>query len=338
MKKTIIKSRAPVRISFAGGGTDVSPFPEKYGGAVINASISRYVTSALEFRTDKKLVISVAGEKEFICPNIQKLVYDGHQDLIKAVIKHLYHSHQGLNIYIKNDVPPQSGLGGSSTLFISIIGLFNALLTNKLDKYQIAELAYKLEREELKIPGGRQDQYAAVFGGINFIEFKGQDFVRVTPLDLPKEIIAELEESLILLHLGPRKESSTNIIISQTKNVQKGGRSLEPMMRTKKMALKIKEAFLSNNLKKVGKILDESWKLKKKFAAGITNPQIEDLYARLKKKGALGGKLTGAGGGGHMLIYCEFQKRNDVEKEALKWGAQIVPFRLESHGMTTWES
>jgi D-glycero-alpha-D-manno-heptose-7-phosphate kinase len=331
----LIKSRTPLRISFVGGGTDVSPFPEKYGGMVVNATITKYVTSTLRFRNDKKLKIEIVGEGKIIYPDIKKIKYDGKFDLVKATIKHLYSGKRGLDIYIYKEVAPRSGLGGSATLFVNIIGLFNELLKKKLDKYKIAELAYKLEREELKNLGGRQDQYAAVFGGINFIEFKGKNFVRVTPLNIAKETIYSLEENLILLDIGKRKNSG-QIIEEQIKNVETKKSTLEAMLKTKEMVGELKEALLSNDLKRFGILLDKAWQLKKKFSSKISRPDIDKLYEDLKKAGAIGGKISGAGGGGHMVVFCRPFKRDKVEKAALKWGAKLVSFKLENSGLVTW--
>jgi len=333
----LIKSRAPLRISFIGGGTDVSPFPERYGGAVINTTITKYITSTLKFRNDKKLKITIVGEGETIYPEIKNVKYDGRFDIVKAVIKHLYKENRGLDIYIYKDIGPRSGLGGSATLFVSCIGLFNEILDRKLDKYEIAELAYKLERDELKNLGGRQDQYASAFGGINFIEFKGNNFVRVTPLNISKEVISSLEENIILLNVGERK-SSGGIIEEEIKNIKTQRDTQKAMLETKKLVIEMKEILLSGNLKEFGILLDKAWQLKKKFGSQISNSRIDQLYKELKKAGALGGKISGAGGGGHMFVFCKSFKRDKVENAALKFGAKLVPFNLENSGLVTWRT
>lgn len=333
----LIKSRAPMRISFAGGGTDVDPFPEKYGGVVVNASISKYVTSTLKFRKDKKLKVEIVGEGKAIYNNINTLTYDGKFDIVKAVIKFMYKGNNGLDIYIYKDVGPRSGLGGSAALFLSVIGLFNELSPKKLDKYECAELAYKLEREELKNLGGRQDQIACAFGGINFIEFKGNDFVRVTPLNLNKETICGLEESLILLNLGERKNSG-KILEQQIKNVKTKKDAIQAMLETKEITYKIKEALLSGNLEEFGELLNNGWELKKKFATGISNQDINKFYEGLKKVGVVGGKISGAGGGGHMFVFGKSFCRDKIEKEVLKFNHSLVPFKFENSGLTTWRS
>jgi len=331
----LIRSRAPLRISFAGGGTDVSPFPEKYGGAVVNATINKFVSSALRFRKNKGLSIEIVPEGKITYPDIKKIKYDGKFDAIKAVVKHLYQGDKGLDIFVYKDIGPRSGLGGSAALFVSVIALFNELLERKLDEYEIAESAFKLEREELKILGGKQDQYATVFGGINFIKFEGKDYVRVLPLNLSRKTLLSLEENLILLDLGERRDSGT-IIEDQIKNLKIKKETLEAMKQTKKIVHQAKKALLSGNLEEFGKLLDKSWELKKKFSKRISNPQIDEFYSRFKKAGAIGGKISGAGGGGHMFLFCKPFKRHEVEKEISKLGVKLVPFKLENSGLITW--
>lgn len=331
----LIKSRAPLRISFAGGGTDVSPFLEKYGGAVVNATINKYVSSTLRLRNDKKISIEVVPEGKIIYPDIRKIQYDGKFDVVKAVIKNLYQENKGLDIFVYKDVGPYSGLGGSAALFVSIIGLFNELLERKLDKYEIAELALRLERDEIKNLGGRQDQYATVFGGINFIKFGGKDSVTVSPLNLPQEILGSLEENLILIDLGAR-ENSGKIIEDQIKNIKTKKETLEAMKQTKKIAHRVKRALLCGNLEELGKLLDKGWELKKKFSKKISNSKIDKIYNRFKKAGVIGGKISGAGGGGHMFLFCKPFERYKVEKEILKSGIKLVPFKLENSGLITW--
>jgi len=333
----LIKSRAPLRISFAGGGTDVSPFPERYGGMVVNATINKYVSSILKFRRDKKLSIEIVNEGKIVYPDIKKIKYDGKFDVVKAVIKYLYRDKKGLDIFVYKDIGARSGLGGSAALFVSLIGLFNELLKKRLDNYEIAELAFKLERDELRNLGGRQDQYATAFGGINFIEFKGKDFVRLSPLNLTKETLCGLEEGLILLNIGERKNSG-RIIENQIKNIKSSKKTVKAMQETKKITYQVKETLLSGELKEFGLLLDRAWELKKKFSKEISRPDIDALYNRLKKAGAIGGKISGAGGGGHMFVFSKSFRRHEVEKAALKWGAKLVPFKFENSGLVTWRT
>ena len=317
--KQLIKSRAPLRISFIGGGTDVSPFPETYGGIVINATISKYVHATLRF--DKESV--------------------KHNDIVRAVMKELHFDidDDGFSVDIKSDVASCSGLGGSSAVFVAVIGLFNELLepSTSMDNYQIAELAYKLERDELKNIGGRQDQYATAFGGTNMIEFWGDNHVRLTPLKLKQETILELEDRLVLLDLGARKASG-NIIKDQIKNIKKKGIELAAMLSTKAMVKAMEYMLLEGKIIEFGEMLDEAWRFKKSFSNMITNPEIDKLYDDLKKVGVIGGKISGAGGGGHMFVLCKAFTKDKVEEVAKEWGAEIVPFKFEDSGLVVWRS
>ncbi len=334
----LIKSRAPLRISFIGGGTDVSPFPEKYGGMVVNTTITKHITATLKFRKDRKLRIKIIGEGEIVYSDIRDIKLDGKFDIVKSVIKHLYKEKWGLDIYVYKDITStRAGLGGSAAMFVCCIGLFNEIADKKLDKYEIAELAYHIERVELKNIGGRQDQYASAFGGVNFIEFKGKDFVRVTPLNLSKETISNLEENLVLLNIGERTNSG-KIIEEQIKNVKSKSDTLKAMLETKKLVVDVKEALLSGNLKKFGELLDVAWELKKRFSSHVSNPWIDHLYDELKKAGAVGGKISGAGGGGHMFVFCRSFTRDKVEAAAVKQGVKIEPFKLDHLGLVTWKT
>lgn len=340
MKQPIIRSRAPVRISFAGGGTDVSPFTETHEGAVVAVSINQYSHASMQFRRNGK--VRLIEEKDRVreeLPANGMLPYGTRLDLIKSVINH-YHDHlgNGFEFGVHTDVPPRSGLGGSASLAVAAIGVFNTLHAEKgIDKYEIAELAYKLEREELKNAGGRQDQYASVFGGINFIEFKGNNFVRVHPLNLKPDTLLELETNLLLLYLGSRMDSG-HIIEEQTRNVKTNTQTMEAMIATKKLAYDVKYSLLRGNLKLFGELLDEGWRLKKQFAKSISNPRIDGIYVALKKAGALGAKITGAGGGGHMIVYCAPGRKHQVIRKAEKLGARVVPFSFDFEGLVTWKA
>ncbi|OGY86096.1 MAG: hypothetical protein A2319_01390 [Candidatus Kerfeldbacteria bacterium RIFOXYB2_FULL_38_14] len=334
----IVKSRAPVRISFGGGGTDVSPYTEEYGGAVVNAAINKYAFCTLKLRTDQKIIITSDDfEQTLTLENKDALIYDGNLDVIKAVIKKMHKYKCGLEIRTRCEVAPRSGLGSSAAVFASLIGAFNHLEKEyRLDDYALAELAYDLERRELKNLGGRQDQYAAIFGNINFLEFKGNDFVRVHPLKLKNDDLYELESNLLLLNIGSRQESGA-IIEEQTKNAKSDKKTLEAMHKTKILAQEIKYSLLRGNLTEFGQLLDQGWQLKKMFSAKISNEKIDHLYQEMKKLGAWGGKITGAGGGGHLIVYCRPFAKPKIVKRAEELGAVYVPFNFDMLGLTTWE-
>src|SRR3990167_2284252 len=201
----IIRSRSPLRISFAGGGTDIAPYCHERGGAVVSAAINKYSYATLETRQDKEIHIeSVDFLKNLQFRNMSEITYDNELDVLKAVIKHLNTSGRGANIWLRSDVPPRSGLGASAAAFAAMIGLFNHMRAEKsMTQYEIAELAYKLEREELKIGGGYQDQYATVFGGLNYIEF-GRGWTKVSPIRMKRDHILELEKHLVLFYTADR--------------------------------------------------------------------------------------------------------------------------------------
>jgi D-glycero-alpha-D-manno-heptose-7-phosphate kinase len=263
--------------------------------------------------------------------------YSGHFDAAKAVIRTMYKHDRGFDLYCRSDVPPRSGLGGSASVFGCIIGAFNYLDREyRLDKYELAEMAYRLERIEIGNEGGRQDQYAAFFGGINFMEFKGNDFVQVNPLKLDEEVLLELEANLLLFNIGPRQDSG-KIIEEQKRNIQEKGISLEATHRTKELAKEVKYTLLRGELDKFGLLLHQGWEEKKKFSSQITNPYIDELYDKMRSAGALGGKITGAGGGGHMLIYAPLEYHEKVIQSARSMGAIHVEFGLDFTGQVAWQ-
>jgi len=336
--RRIIRTRSPVRISFAGGGTDVSPFCEDYGGNVVNVTINRYAESILSINNKKKFEI-ISNDQNFKITgkNITGLKYDGNLDLLKATVKRISPLKTGFSLYVNSSVAKRSGLGGSAALTCCIIGAFNQLQKEKkMDGFNIAETAYDIERKELNIMGGRQDQYATVFGGLNYIEFKGNDFVRVNPLKLSNNQEHELESNLLLLNIGPRTNSG-DIIERQVKNYKEGKeKTKEAFIQTKKIAKEVKYALLRGDFKRFGQLLDEAWKIKKNFTNKMSNPQIDKIYEKMKKTGALGGKVTGAGGGGHMILCCDPIKKYRIMKEARNLGLKIIPFSFDNIGLVSW--
>ncbi|HBB03197.1 MAG: hypothetical protein US89_C0006G0007 [Candidatus Peregrinibacteria bacterium GW2011_GWF2_38_29] len=343
----VIRSRAPVRISFAGGGTDISPYTENYGGAVVSAAINRYAYSTFIARDDNKIILDsldMGLRLEF--NDISEIKLDGQLDLVKSVIlyfkenhPHFFEEHgKGFEIYTSCEIPPRSGLGSSASMFASVIGIFNKLAKEyRIDNYDAAELAYHLEREKVKNPGGRQDQYISVFGGINHIEFKGNDFVKVNSFNLKRDYILELESNLLLLNIGQRQDSG-DIIDEQIKNISVNKGSLDALHETKELATIAKYALLRGDIDSIGEILDAGWQAKKKFSGQITNQQIDYIYSELKKVGGIGGKVTGAGGGGHLIFYCFPGKKLYVLKKALELGLKEVSFVFDHEGLTAWHS
>ena len=332
----IVRAKAPLRISFCGGGTDVAPYPQERGGAVLSATIDKYAYASLVEREDAQLQIQSLDYDIVAKYNINgPLEYNGELDLVKAVVRHFAPS-RGLDLFIHSDAPPGSGLGSSSTITVAMVGTFKHWLNEPMTDYEIVELTYKIERIDLKIAGGMQDQYAATFGGFNFIEFFDKAVI-VNPLRVNPAIINELEYNLLLCYTG-KTRLSANIVANQARSYvtrkEKVVRALDEM---KLLTIELKNRLLKGQLNEFGSLLNDAWENKKKLDDKITNPNIDKLYEIARKKGVLGGKILGAGGGGYLLLYCPFQKKHLVAEALEQAGGQVVKFSFESHGLQNWE-
>jgi D-glycero-alpha-D-manno-heptose-7-phosphate kinase len=340
----IIRSKAPLRISFSGGGSEVSPYKDEYGGVVLSATIEKYAYGSLRLREDRQITVASLDYDIVAKYNLDdEMNYDGELDLVKAVIKNKSLNkgfEKGFDFFIHSDAPPGSGLGSSSTMVVALIGLLKHLQRLPLTNYEMANLAYHIEREDLGIKGGMQDQYAAVFGGFNFIEFgrgPGLSNVVVNPLRIDTDVINELEYRLLLCYTG-RTRLSANIISTQVEAyTKKEGDVLKAMDELKTITTEMKNALLQKRLDDFGRLLHEAWDNKKKMAKQITNTTIDTLYETARQHGALGGKILGAGGGGYLLLYCEFDKKHVIAEELEKLGGQVVEFTFDRHGLQTWE-
>ena len=336
MKKVVIRSKAPLRVSFGGGGTDVSPFPEERGGAVLNATMNMYTYCTLISRSDNTIKIRSLDYDIMIKYDLdRKVEYDGKLDLVKAATN-VMKIDRGCELLLHSSAPPGSGLGSSSTMVVSLVGAFKQWLGIPLTNYEIAELAYRIEREELGIKGGKQDQYAATFGGFNFIEFLGNTTI-VNPLRVDRDILNELEYRLILCYTGKTRLSSGIIDEQVSGYVNKNEDVVLALEETKALANKMKNAILLRQLDEFGSLLHEGWLAKKRFSTKITNPEIDMLYKAARSSGAIGGKLLGAGGGGYLLLFCEFDKKQNVIAKLQEVGGQIVDFSFDFNGLQTWE-
>jgi D-glycero-alpha-D-manno-heptose-7-phosphate kinase len=325
-----------LRISFGGGGTDVPPYPEERGGAVLSATIDKYAYCSLAARNDELVnVTSLDYDLVARYPLNDKLEYDGKLDLVKAATK-VMGVKNGVNLFLHSDMPPGSGLGTSSTMTVALVGALGHWLKLPLGEYDVAELAYRIERQEAGIKGGRQDQYAASFGGFNFIEFLGEKTI-VNPLKIRREIVNELEYRLMLCYTG-RTRLSAGIIDDQVRGyTEKKEDVVRALDETKQLAIATKNTLLLGKINDFGSLLHQSWQSKKRFSSKITDPYIDELYDVARQNGALGGKLLGAGGGGYLLLLCEFDKRHILAQKLEKHGGKVVSFAFEFNGLQTWE-
>ncbi len=339
--KMLIRSRAPLRIGLAGGGTDVSPYSDQYGGAILNATVSLFAYATIEPTNDNKISIYAIDKDElFEFPSEMELPIDGHLDLAKGIYNRIVNEFSNkplsfrLSTYV--DAPSGSGLGTSSTLMIAILGAFVEWLKLPLGEYDIAHMAYEIERKDLGMAGGKQDQYAATFGGFNFMEFYKDDKVIVNPLRIKQNYINELQYNLLLYYTGTSRLSS-EIIKMQAHNVtQKNTASIEAMHRLKEHAILMKEALLTGKLDQIGEILYRSWLYKKQIAEGISNPIIDEIFEAAMSQGATGGKISGAGGGGFLFFYCPRDTRFKVINRLHQFGGEFRRFQFTHTGMTTW--
>lgn len=337
----IYRSKAPLRIGLAGGGTDVSPYSDQFGGAILNTTISLYAYANIEPIEENGIIVQALDRKEeqrFEWNS--ELPIDGKLDLLKGVYNRIQKDYgvplTSFRLSTFVDAPAGSGLGTSSTLVVAIIGAFVEMLKLPLGDYDIAHYAYEIERNDLKLAGGKQDQYAATFGGVNFMEFYGDDKVIVNPLRIRPEYINEVENNLVLYFTDTSRESAT-IIKEQQKNVeQKNEKSIEAMHHLKEQARMMKEALLKGRLHEIGEILDYGFEQKRRMAANISNSRIEELYDAAKKAGATGGKISGAGGGGFMTFYCPGNTRYKVIDTLHSFGGVVKPYQITQHGLTTW--
>jgi len=336
----IYRSKAPLRIGLAGGGTDVSPYSDLHGGAILNATLSLYANASIEILQEKKIILNAIdrGEEE-VYDWATELPVNGHLDLLKGVYNRIQKDYgvpeRGFRLSTFVDAPAGSGLGTSSTLVVAIIGAFTEMLKLPLGEYDMAHYAYEIERDDLKLAGGKQDQYAATFGGVNFMEFYG-DKVIVNPLRIRQEYLFELENNLLLYYTSTSRESA-EIIKKQSKNVvDKKGSSIEAMHQLKEQAQHMKEALLKGKLGEIGEILDFGFQQKKQMAEGISNPLMEDIYSTAKSAGATGGKISGAGGGGFMIFYCPANTKYAVIKELERFGGKHRNYQFVKHGLKTW--
>ena len=336
----IIRSKAPLRLGLAGGGTDVSPYSDIYGGAILNATINMFAYTTIDPSEDGRIVFEAPDRNSReSCASQPLLDPEGffllHKGVYNRIVKDFVHKPLSFRISSYVDAPPGSGLGTSSTLVVSILGAFVEWLKLPLGEYDIARLAYEIEREDLGMSGGKQDQYAATFGGFNFMEFHGENVI-VNPLRIREKYADELAHNLVLYYTDT-SHVSARIIEEQQRNVRaKHTVSIEAMHKLKEQSVQMKEALLRGNTDRIGDILDFGWRYKKQMADSITNPHIDSIYEAARQAGATGGKISGAGGGGFMFFYCPGVTRYAVVEALKPFGGKAKRYEFINEGLKTW--
>lgn len=338
-------SRAPLRLGLAGGGTDVAPYSDLYGGQVLNATISLFTHCHISLRADGIDNIFTADDFGQTMSLPAEARYEIKEPLVlhKAVYNRIvrdFNAGQPLSVHVVtySDAPPGSGVGSSSTLVVAMVQAYAELLQLPLGEYDVAHLAYEIERVDCAMAGGKQDQYAAAFGGFNFIEFGADDRVVVNPLRIKRELANELESRLLLYFTGRSRESSRIIESQITATRSAAGDAIEAMHAIKRAAVEMKEALLKGRVVGALDILGASWHDKKRAAAGISNSHIEEIATVAMAAGARGLKISGAGGGGFMMIAVDPSDRYAVVRGLEPMGGRFYSFGFVEEGVQSWIS
>jgi D-glycero-alpha-D-manno-heptose-7-phosphate kinase len=331
---SLYRAKAPLRLSFAGGGTDVPPFPEREGGLVLSATIDRHAYATLRPRNDSRISIASADLGRAVSYGVEELTgAEGRLDLVTTAIRRLIPDGcPGFDLFLHTDAPPGSGLGSSSTLVVALVGVLDEFTGIRRTPHEVADLAHTIERVELGISGGLQDQYAAALGGFNLIACRPER-VDVESLSLPSEVEWALQQELLLCYLGSTRPSD-RIIDDQTERLRRGEEgTVDGLRAQKRLAAEMAVALRERRLDDFGELLGTAWDHKKRLSPRITTPFIDAVYEEARRHGAVGGKVTGAGGGGHMLLYAPAGARHPVAEALEGMGVSAAPFGFVRTGL-----
>jgi D-glycero-alpha-D-manno-heptose-7-phosphate kinase len=332
----LIRGKAPLRISFCGGGSDVSPYCDEFGGCVLSATIGMYAMGSLEVRSDNQVNIFSVDYDELVRYDLASELHPGDKlSFVRAVIKRLSPPY-GINLYIHSDAPPGTGLGSSGAISALIVGLVNHAFNFMMPRYAMAQLAYEVEHDDLARAVGRQDHYAAVFGGMNFMEFR-PDGTLVIPLRVEAWILEELGYHLQMFYTR-KKRDSADIVASQVEFYrERRPATLEALAEMKRLTVEMQGCLLRGQMRRFGELLHEAWLNKQRMNPSTVNPYLDEIYQAARAHGALGGKVLGAGGGGFFLFFTPFIKKAAVSEALAKLGAQPTPVVFDQHGLQTWQ-
>ncbi|HWR36970.1 MAG TPA: GHMP kinase [Clostridia bacterium] len=329
--------RSPVRISFAGGGTDMPVYYEKYDGAVISTAINKYFYTVLQKRTD--------GQVQVISSDLR--VMETWEDIAKtdvassslaiplAAVKELGFPGLSFDMFMSSEIPPGTGLGSSASVCVNVLRALSSYLHVSMSRYELAERAYHIARDVLKKPVGKQDEYAAAFGGLNHIQFCRDGNTKVDPLELDRDIVAALEANLLLFFTGASHDSWRILKHQEISVSADTGQAVEHLHRIRELVDRVATVLRRGDLYSFGKLLDEGWHTKRAISQHVSTSRIDDLYRLAQTNGAIGGKITGAGGGGFLLLYCPRDKQKAVREAFAREGIRDMGFRFDFQGAHT---
>jgi D-glycero-alpha-D-manno-heptose-7-phosphate kinase len=337
-----VRAHVPLRLGLAGGGTDLSPYCDEHGGAVLNTTINRYAFATIEPSADGMVHFAAQDMdvEECFPPDLDALSAASlalHAGVTRRMINQFGDGRLApMRVSTYVDAPPGSGLGSSSALVVALVEAFTALLSAPLGPYDIAHTAYEVERLDLRLAGGKQDQYAATFGGTNFIEFHANDRVIVNPLRVSRSIINELETSMVICFSGVSRRSGDIIAEQQHNMTRPAGNAIDSLHQLKSDAMDMKAALLRGEISRMATILNRSWEAKKRTAAGISTGRIEELFELAFAHGAVGGKVSGAGGGGFMMFIAPPERHIQLIRSLNAAGGDACGVHLTSQGAASW--
>jgi D-glycero-alpha-D-manno-heptose-7-phosphate kinase len=328
------RARAPARVSFGGGGSDVTYYFFDQGGVILSTAISKYAHAVLRRRHDSSIrIYSYDLDQTVIASSLTDLKFDGCLDLVKAVVR-LVEPGYGFELELNTDFPVGSGLGGSATLAVAIIGCFNEFRRDPWTRHQIAEMAFQAERLHLNLPGGWQDQYAAVFGGINYMEFSARENV-IVPLRLESRVLREIEASMVLCYTG-KSHNSGEIHVDQKRQTQISQSAQAALQRQKNLTGEMKSHLLRGDVFAYGRLLDQAWRAKRETSTLVSDTDLDAIYDLAMASGAWGGKLLGAGGGGYFMFFVPPFDRYRLTKVLEVRGLVCERVLLDDGGLVSW--
>jgi len=325
--------RTPVRISFGGGGTDLHAYYQKFGGAVLSTAINKHFYTILQKRSDDKVqVISSDLRVVETWEDISRMSVKGSElEIPLSVMKELGCA-VSFNLFLASEIPPGTGLGSSASVCVNVLKTLTTYLGIPLSKYELAERGFHIARNVLDKPVGKQDEYAASFGGLNFIRFAEDESVTVEPLNLEPDLVRELESNLLLFFTGAAHHSWTILKEQEQSTRSKSGVAVESLHEIRELADLMRETLKAGNLDRFGEMLHKGWQAKKRVSQKISTSRIDEMYEAACGAGALGGKITGAGGGGFLLLYCPQPAQPEVRARLTALGAREIDFEFDFQG------